>query len=293
MTMGNPLRRAESGFTLVELTIVVVISTIALIAIYQTLITQEQTYRYQSAAIDAQGASRVGLQVLAAELREISASAGQNAGNTGGSDLLAAGSDSVRFRAFRKIGITCAVDTLVGNVDAWVPGAPFAAGDTIMMFEEGDTLTDEDDSWAVDIALPAVGVAVNQASCAAEWSDYPVQALTGLSPLNLGLMERGALIRSYNTLTYGAFRYDGEWIVGRRNPDGEVVPLVGPILPPEEGGLAFRYFDATGGLLTPTTDAGRAAVSRIEMTVRALSRGGIDHHNYVDSLTTNVYLRGN
>ena len=290
--MKTPTRSAQAGFTLVELTIVVVISTIALIAIYQTLITQERTYRYQSAAIDAQGSTRVGLQVLASELREISASAGDNA-NMGGGDLLVAADDSVRFRAFRKVGISCAIDTLLGRVDVWVPGTAFAAGDSLMIFQEGDTATDQDDAWAVGVPLSGVGVALNGVLCADEWDQYPLQALQSLDPAILGFMERGALVRSYSTLTYGAYRWEDDWVLGRRNPDGEVIPLVGPLLSPDEGGLAFRYFDRNDtDLGTPSTDADRASVSRIEITVRALSRGGLEQ-NYVDSLSTNVYLRGN
>lgn len=290
--MTNRARNRESGFTLVELTIVVVISTIALIAIYQTLITQERTYRYQSAAIDTQGSTRVGLQVLAAELRELSASAGTNPGVTGGSDLIVATSDSVRIRALRKIGLTCAIDTLLGIVDVWVPGAAFEVGDTLMMFQEADSITDSDDTWALGVRLGATGVAVNTLACQSEWNEYSIQALQGLAPTDLGLMERGGLIRSYNTVTYGAYSWNGEWVLGRRNPDGDVVPLVGPLLSPDEGGLVFRYFDENGNTLTPTTEATLGAVARIEITVRALSRGGIDG-NYVDSLSTNVYLRGN
>lgn len=287
-----PSKRPEAGFTLVELTIVVVISTIALIAIYQTLITQERTYRYQSAAIDTQASTRVGLQLLASELREISASAGDAPVATGGSDLIAATRDSIRFRAFRKVGIACAIVPLSGQIDAWVPGSAFEAGDTVFMFVEGDTMTDEDDRWNAGVTVGAVGAATNEAACAGEWNDYARQALrVGL--LAVTGMQRGALIRSYNTLTYGAYRWDDEWVLGRRNPGGEMVPLVGPILPPGSGGLVFRYFDVNNGLLTPTSAAVRARVSRVEITVRALSRGGIDHQNYVDSLSTNVYLRGN
>lgn len=291
--MRARMNHRESGFTLVELTIVVVISTIALIAIYQTLITQERTYRYQSAAIDAQGSTRVGLQLLASELREVSASAGLDGDATGGSDLLVAATDSIRFRAFRKVGIACAVHADSGSVDVWVPGAPFERGDTLLMFQEGDTLTDEDDTWASGIMLYRAGNAVNSSACRDEWSAYPLQGLEGLSPLDLEPMERGGLVRSYVSLTYGAYRWEDEWVLGRRGGDASVVPLVGPILSPDSGGIAFRYFDLDGRDLTESWGAEPARVSRVQITIRALSRGGLDHENYVDSLSTNVYLRGN
>ena len=81
-------------------------------------------------------------------------------------------------------------------------------------------------------------------------------------------------------------------MLGRTESDGSLVPLVGPLLPPENGGLVFRYFDLNGSEVTPTSAALRAQVARVNITVRALSRGGIEGQ-YVDSLSTNVYLRGN
>ena len=100
------------------------------------------------------------------------------------------------------------------------------------------------------------------------------------------------MVRSFETLTYGSYRYDDEWVLGRRGPDGNVIPLVGPILSPDSGGIAFRFFDTNSRELRPTSEADLAAVARVEITVRAVSPGGIDGA-YVDSLSTNVYLRGN
>lgn len=286
--MRNPSSR--SGFTLVELTVAVVIGSLALLAIYQTLITQERTYRYQTAAIDAQGSTRAGLSLLASEMREISASAGSGAGFSL-SDLRVAAADSVRFRAFRKVGIVCAFDRALGTIDVWVPGTQFVTGDRLMLFMEGDSTTDTDDRWEVT-SLAVVGSAANEATCAGEWSTYPRQGFQGMVA-QADSIERGALIRSFETLTYGAFRHDGEWVLGRRNTDNSVVPIVGPILSPSEGGVRFQYFDENDNeLISPSTEADRARVSRVQVTVRALSRGGL-HGDYVDSLTTNVYLRGN
>lgn len=293
MNMRNLNERSEAGFTMVELTIVVVISLIALTAIYQTLITQERTYRFQSSAIQAQGTSRLGLQVLTSELREISASAGSDPANLGGSDLLETTADSLRFRAFRKIGFACAIDTTGSKVHLQVPGMPFTGSDTLALFLEGDTLTDADDAWAINVPVTGEASAYNGTDCA-QWGNYPrMQTLSGISSSLLGRMERGALVRSYEVLTYGPYEYDDEWVLGRRSAEGAVVPLVGPILPPEDGGIVFRYFDRDGNELTPSTETQRAAVNRIDITIRGVGRGGLNNQDHVDSLSTTVYLRGN
>lgn len=284
-------RSAEAGFTLVELTIVVVISTIALIAIYQSLITQERTYRYQSAAIDAQGTSRMALQVVASELREISAGAGAVA-NQGGTDLLVAAPDSLRVRAFRKIGIVCSVDAGTNSINVWVPGLSFAADDVVLLAQAGNTNTDDDDRW-VQTTVSSVGASTNPA-CATTWTTYPVQNLRGFAGLTAGV-QAGSLIRSFVSTAYGNYAYDGMNVLGRVEGTNAVEPLVGPILPPARGGLRFRYFDMNNTEITSLgTAAQRSNVERINITVRAVSPGGNPSGgDWVDSVSTNVFLRGN
>ena len=283
-------RRDEAGFTLVELTIVVVISTLALIAIYQTLITQERTYRYQSAAIDAQGTSRMALQVIASELREISASAGQNA-NMGGTDLLVATRDSLRVRALRKVGIVCSsADSLNGTVDVWAPGTPFTANDAIIFYQAGRTDTNDDDRWRTD-TISAVAAA-RSATCATSWPTYTAQNLSGVA--GLSTVQTGSMVRTFENVTYGNYVFDGMNVLGRRTGTA-VEPLVGPLLPADSGGVTFRYFDNNNTELTTlTTDAQRSNVARVLITVRSVSRGGDPMGgDWIDSVSTNVFLRGN
>jgi len=288
--MQNTSNRA--GFTLVELTVVVVIMVVTMLAIYQSMITQERTYRYQAAAIDAQGTTRMGLGVLAAELREISASAGDLAG-MGGSDLRVAGSDSITFRAFRKAGVVCVSSSAGLFADVWLMGEKFAAGDSAFVFVEGDTLTSDDDSWT-QVRLTSVMDSAITSSCRSAWPDYGTQALVGIGLTSLGNMRRGGIVRSYNTVTYRAYQYGGNWVLGRRTGGGNLVPMVGPIMHPDSGGIRFRYFNRNDTQISPTTEAQRSTVARIEITVKGLSRGnGPGNSNYVDSLSTNVYLRGN
>lgn len=291
--MPHAARRLESGFTLVELTIVLVIGVIVLTSVYQTVVTQERAQRHNAAAADAQGTSRTGIQLLTAELREASTAAGADP-NGGGSDLLVTTADSIRLRAFRKLGVTCVVDVPGHAMDVWVLGAAFVTGDTILVFEENSPGTRTDDIWAPDIAVSWVGSSNNTTACQSEWPGYPIQRLRGPSDTHLQRMKRGGLVRSYDRLTYGIYQVDGQWVVGRRNSSGAVVPLVGPVLPPADGGLRFRYFDAAGAELTPTTETGRAQIARVEIIVRAVGRGArLNNRDLVDSITTSVHLRGN
>lgn len=290
--MSNRTRTA--GFTLVELLIVVIIGGLTMAAIYQTLITQDRSYRHQTAAISTQGTTRTALQLIASELREISASAGDAPIATGGSDLLMASPDSIRFRAFRKAGIICAVDpgSPPGYLDVWVPGEQFAQGDSIFIFIEDDPDTDDDDRWA-KTSLQQIQSEASNPVCETQWS-YDTQSLRSLPSTSVEDAEKGGLVRSYETVTYKSWQYDGEWVLARRSASG-TVPLVGPILPPTDGGLRFRYFDASGNELTnPSTEAARAQVARVAVQVRAAPppSAGPDQ-SVIDSLSTNVYLRGN
>ena len=84
------------GFTLVELLAVVVIAVLIMGAVMQTLVVQQRGYRQQSSITNARQSSRMALDLLTVELRELSARDG---------DLLMAEEDSIRFRSFQKVGI--------------------------------------------------------------------------------------------------------------------------------------------------------------------------------------------
>lgn len=282
----------HSGFSMAELLIVVVISALAMAAVYQTLISQDRTYRYQAGSIEAQNATRTSLQVLASELREISASAGETPASTGGSDLLIATSDSIRFRAFRKVGIVCAVDpgSPPGYVDVWVPGEQFVTGDSIFLFLEGDPNTEDDDTWqATDIKT--VQAEASNLLCETEWS-YDTQSLRGLPSGPLVDAVKGAFVRSFETVTYRKAQYDGSWVLARRVGSGPLVPLIGPI---DSAGLRFRYYDAAETEITNlAAESERARVARVNVEVIARSPGaGMRNQPLIDSLSTNIYLRGN
>ena len=273
------------GFTLLELLVVVVLGAVAIGAAYQTLTLQERASRHQNAIITTLETNRTAIDVLAAELREISAADG---------DLLMAAPESLTFRAFRKAGIVCQVDP--PGLDVWVlSDAPFAAGDRVLVFQDFDPTTTDDDAWSGPAVVTGVGAAAG--GCAAAWSKPTARlSLAGLTvgPTNI---SPGGPVRSYEVLTYGHYQIGGEWSFGQRVEGRPVVPLVGPLAPPEQRGLVFRYYDAAGTPLSaPLAAPDLRRVARIEVKVRAATPGavvGSGNGTYVDSLVMQINLRGN
>jgi prepilin-type N-terminal cleavage/methylation domain-containing protein len=274
------MNKRAPGFSLIELMMVVVITAVIMTAVVQSLMSQQRGYRQQTAVVNARQSSRVVLDVLALELRELSTSMG----GTIGGDLLMASPDSIRFRAFRKVGLVCEVDHSGTLKVEELGDLAFANGDGILVFEE------EAGAWA----LGEVHGADSEACGTLEARKLTVGSLAGPGVLT------GAPVRAFEELGYGIFEIDGQWMLGRRGTNGVIVPLVGPLVgpqvPADKGGLHFQYFDDSGNPLTgnPLSAANRDLVARIEITVRALGRGAPNATGvHVDSLGLQVYLRGN
>lgn len=281
------MNERAGGFTVVEMLIVMVLGGILLAAVYQTLRTQQQSYAHHSARIDTQRTTRTALAVLQAELREVSAAAG---------DLTLAHAESVSVRLPRKFAIACSPDAPGQKVDVWNLGPDFETGDSIRVFAEGEPLARSDDAWRI-MKLGSIGT-VSSGACVDAWPSEPVLRFN-LPDDDDKLLDvrQGAPIRAFVRYTYGVYEMGGDgWMLGRHAPDSAAVALVGPVAPPAEHGLAFSYFDASGTELTPPLDAAtRATVNRIQVTVRARepAPAGVASGEYVDSLTTDVYLRNN
>ncbi len=263
------------GFTLVELLVVAVVTSVILAAIFQTMVMQQQSYREEMAVVDSRQTARTALELLANELREVSP--------TGG-DIALATPDSIRFRAYRKIGIVC--ENMVGShVVVWELGAPIAVGDSVLVFADGNENVSEDDSWLLG--------SVNQHSattCSYPWAGIPAVKVVHNPPLSVSAVKTGAPVRVFEAATYGRYHLDGEWVVGRQKLDRPPEALVGPIT--ADDGLTFRYFDEDGAVLTPNDAATRARIRRIEIVVRSRRVGSVGSQGVVDSLVTQVRLRG-
>jgi len=265
-------RTTRSGFTLVELLVVVVLGGLMLLAIYQVLITNSRTYAVNNAQIQGQQSLRAGMDLLFSELREVSSDQG---------DIVAMGTDSVTIRTPRAFGLVCATDyTLTPpRVTAYRIGPPVQVGDSIFIFADNIPDLASDDVWLTRV--------VQNVDTTATCAGAPGQTLTVTNLASTGDTVRvGAPLRAFDTYTYGLYDFSGESYLGRRlstarGPD----PLVGPLIPTR--GVSFRYLDSLGVVTTVNTE-----VAQIQVTLRYESQMR-DARNQIirDSIVARVYPR--
>jgi prepilin-type N-terminal cleavage/methylation domain-containing protein len=70
------MKRQRAGFTLIELLIVAVLGSVVLMAAMGILITNQRVYTVNTATVNGQQSTRMAVDILSNELREISASGG-------------------------------------------------------------------------------------------------------------------------------------------------------------------------------------------------------------------------
>ncbi|MEJ2679335.1 MAG: prepilin-type N-terminal cleavage/methylation domain-containing protein [Gemmatimonadota bacterium] len=280
----------RSGFTLVELLVVMVIGGVLIAAAYRTLISQERSYRVYDAAVNTQQATRMSLQVLSAELREISAQGG---------DLLYADDHAVAFRALRKLGFVCDMNKTLKQITVVRMGEePFKINDNLFVYVDGDTLTGSDDFWdTAQVSTMGSGGCTSVAglaiAAALPGGTQSILKLAGAP--HIDSVNVGAPVRSFDRVLYAAKKFGDEWYLGRATAPDTMVPLIGPLAPPTRDGLVFTYYDTLDNVMTslPLDSAGRAAVRRVQVAVIGQKTTDVaTMQSYLDSLTTNVFLRG-
>lgn len=281
------MRSHREGFTIIELLMVLVLGTMVMVSAYTALIRQSQSYSTLSAMTGTQQDTRTGIDLLGAELREVSAN---------GSDLLLATPDSVRFRALRSFGILCDQNKINKKLIVQQFGVqPFRTGDSVLVYVDGDSLQAEDDSWqreyvnstsAITLCGTTLGLSLIE-----QFGSANLIELTVGNSLKSDSIYPGAPVRAFDVLTYGVGTWDGRPMLLRRQ-GSDIAPLLGPIEDP--GGIELSYFDGQGNELTgfPLDAATRASVRRIQVTLRAERHTGSPGGTHQDSLITDVFLRG-
>jgi prepilin-type N-terminal cleavage/methylation domain-containing protein len=267
-------RRGRDGFTLIELTVALVISGLLATVVFQLIQGQGRFVAMESAREEVQQNTRGALELIASELRTIPA---------GG--IEAAAAQQVRFKLPRAWGVMC---------DA--PGT----GAIGVVFPPGTFPTDFPASfggsteWGLAIPSGATAgeyvaatlssVSTANGNClalgtAAGAADIRQLGYSGLSGASTAAAQSTAFV--YQTVEYDASTssgVSGVWL-RRSNGAGSPQPMAGPLLAPDNatsssGGLAFTYFCGASALTATqlAVAANLRTVDRIRVKIAMQSR---------------------
>ena len=259
----------RGGFTLVELLIVAVLGVIVVGATYQMILTSQRAYTTQTAQLQGQQTVRAGIDILFAELRELSGVEG---------DILEMSPDRVEVRAMRAFGLVCNVNPAGSPIRVKKIGRYFASGDSIVVFADNDRNVASDDT----ILSGAVASITEGETCTGTDTAQSLAVPDLISALANDTVRLGAPVRGFTIYTYGLYSVDGDYYLARQS-GGITEPLVGPL---SANGVSFTYMDS-GGSVTMNP----RAVSQIEVTLRSRSNVINERGPVGDSLTTTIYLR--
>lgn len=276
-TSPDRAQHMRGGFSLIEMLFAMSMLMIVLVATFQAMKVEGDGMRAHNAAIGASQTARTGAALLAAELREVAPREG---------DLLEASSNQLKIRLMRRLGFVCSPDSLTQSLNVWTVSDQFQVGDSVTIFQDSISTISRDDRWIYRQVSAVDSIASNVLTCAPRGTDKRARLVLGSPYDGVG---RGAEVRSYETLTYGAFDDGGKIVLGRQQSGGAMVPILGPLV--NTNGLSFVYLDANGAVVSTGTAAGRASVRRVRLTIR--STGEAQGRTFTDSVVTQVYLRNN
>ncbi|HUF65466.1 MAG TPA: hypothetical protein VMM17_05760, partial [Gemmatimonadaceae bacterium] len=253
-----------------------ILAVLVLGGMMSVLVRQQRFYSGTADLLEARSQTRQAAGILPTELRAISPVGG---------DILAMSDTALEFRATVGSSVLCAIsggqvvlpptNPSRGNVaSTW--GAPPAAGDTVLIFNEGPTTSAMDDGWT---EYEIASTTAETGSCpessglttAADANNPNLKFAVdgGLSPD----IRPGSPMRFLRRARYSLYAApNGYWYLGYCSPTcgaGGPDPIAGPFMPASDAasGIRFSYFDVNGAVTaTPS------AVAQVSVLVRADSR---------------------
>lgn len=301
------MMRRNSGFTLVELTVVLAILGIIGGAIGALLIRQQRFYRGASEMLYARQGVRDALEVLATDLRGISAADTVRLLADSAIEIFAPIGGSVVCQGAGGADVALPPVSTTGSMLTWLLSQP-DTGD-LALFYHDDTasvghwerhrITGFSSRSLASICPAASGLA-RQEDIFAGRQGFEVSLD---APLSSGVLP-GAPVRFIRRGRYSLYRAsDGDWYLGYRRCNaigssvcGAIQPLSGPYRSyssnPAGSGLLFEYFDSHGARLDASSPLDLA---RIDISARAESkhRIGVEGHAFTpsDSATLSIAIR--
>jgi len=298
------MTQRRSGFTLVELLIVLVLLGIVGGGLMRMVANQQRFYQGTYDLIELRSQLRQAEAVLTTDLRGMSSPGG---------DLSTMTDSSMDFRFAVGSSISCTTPAAGGSTIIIPPTTTAngntltnwlsmpSVGDTAWVFDEGaNTTSSSDDGWvAYEIADINTG---GGNSCNAAYntlsSGYGLRMTNSISPT----IAQGAPIRFVRRAHYSLYQSsnDNKWYLGYMCAscgNTTVSPIAGPFnaYDPTAGsgtsGIRITYFDSTGATTTDPKTVSRVSIVLRGQTRSALNVSGLKRGVYMDSIRMNVALR--
>lgn len=278
---------ARRGFTLVELLIGMVLTTILVTILYQVVVGQSRFSSFQTAQQEAQQNARGALELIASELRVVP-SAG----------IRRAAQNSVQAYVPRGFGVACSGGT--GTMDVAFPTVPATTIPTGSYAGPAGMMTPAAVGWAVGAAptqvsdLDAAEVIASSPTCTAANVAGPV-TLYRFTGSNFPAVVAGSLVAPWELVEYSvgssALSSTEPYWINRGNTAGVSGTVAGPL--PDATSLTFRYYTTTTGgtpIIVPVDNPVGVRRITVLLTTRSRSRSGGDiRPSVTDSVT--VFLR--
>lgn len=293
---------ARGGFTMVELTVSLVLLALVVALALNTLSSHQKVFRGMRQKILVNEQIRDGESAVATDLR----------GTSPGDTLRLLSDSAVEFFATVGSSVVCAepagqmlslvpADLSSGLYLSSIPVAP-DTGDLLSVYSEPDSISG-DRRWLRFRIASVTAVSASSACPASSGftaapdltrSSYRISAVGDLSAV-----AAGAPVRIIRRGRYSLYRSsDGEWYLGYKRCNavatgcGTVQPVSGPYMPfspATGGGIRFRFLDSLGGVVPATRPLDVVA---IEIILRAeVSETGRVSGRWMDSVLVSVTLR--
>lgn len=305
--MNTPMQRTpsrRSGFTLIELMIVVVLLGLIGTMLTGVLVRQQRFHRAVASVTDARARMRDIQTILPTDMRSISSA---------GKDILAISDTSMQFRAFLGSSVLCryaTVDEIELPPQIMTPTAPANSAvtrptvltswisapginDVVFIYNDSIAAGNVDDSWTRFRITDTVSVTTDSYCPSTANPTFTVAADVGKRRYKLKLdgnpnqaqIKFGAPMRFAREVRYSIYRAsDNQWYVGYQTCAANATPtlpgacgtrevLAGPVLPATASvgtsGLFFTFYNKSGVQMTAlsATDT----IARISVVVRTMS----------------------
>jgi prepilin-type N-terminal cleavage/methylation domain-containing protein len=285
MLADHHMTRSRAGFTLVELIVALLISTVVIGAAWRLLTSNQRFYRSQSQIQDVGQNLRAAAQVVMGDLREMDAKGG---------DIVSMAATSMTLRAMRGFGVVCKIN--VGGGQIWLKnsllfmnGSIDVTKDNLVVYREADSTKNSDDTWqSGTISATATD------NCLDGTAGTRLTITLANGNTKLDSVAIGAPVRLWEQVKYELYSTSGTYWLGTDTYTSGAWPgttaVAGPLT---SNGLAFAYYDSTGAVTATAT-----SVAYITMTVRGQSAQpifmqGRPQGPYTDSVIVSATLRNN